>query len=71
KLEAHGVWANKPVPLFPYPGSPEYTRMWGPADDLAWERAHDAYLHGFNAFSDIQEQKPQRLVELEIAGHGR
>lgn len=71
KLEAHGVWANKPVPLFPYPGSPEYTRMWGPADDFAWERAHDAYLHGFNAFSDIQEQKPQRLVELEVAGHGR
>jgi anaerobic magnesium-protoporphyrin IX monomethyl ester cyclase len=71
KLEAHGVWANKPVPLFPYPGSPEYTRMWGPADDFAWERAHDAYLNGFNAFSDIQEQKPQRLVELEVAGHGR
>jgi anaerobic magnesium-protoporphyrin IX monomethyl ester cyclase len=71
KLETHGVWANKPVPLFPYPGSPEYTRMWGPADDFAWERAHDAYLNGFNAFSDIQEQKPQRLVELEVAGHGR
>ena len=71
KLEAHSVWANKPVPLFPYPGSPEYTRMWGPADDFAWERAHDAYLNGFDAFSDIQEQKPQRLVELEVAGHGR
>ncbi len=71
KLEAHGVWANKPVPLFPYPGSPEYTRMWGPADDFAWERAHDAYLNGFDAFSDIQEQRPQRLVELEVAGHGR
>ncbi len=71
KLESHGVWANKPVPLFPYPGSPEYTRMWGPADDFAWERAHDAYLNGFDAFSDIQEQRPQRLVELEVAGHGR
>ncbi len=65
KLEQGGVWANKPVPLFPYPGSPEYTRMWGPADDFAWERAHEAYLNGFNAFSDIQEQRPQALVELE------
>jgi len=70
-LESHGVWANKPVPLFPYPGSPEYTRLWGPADDFAWERAHEAYLKGFDSFSDIQEQRPQPLVELEVAGHGR
>ena len=42
RLEAHGVWANKPVPLFPYPGSPDYTRRWGPVDDMAWERAHAA-----------------------------
>ncbi len=64
-IERNGVWANKPVPLFPYPGSPEYTRMWGPADDFAWERAHEAYLKGFDAFSDIQDQRPQPLVELE------
>jgi anaerobic magnesium-protoporphyrin IX monomethyl ester cyclase len=70
-LESHGVWANKPVPLFPYPGSPEYTRRWGPADDLAWERAHDAYLNGFDSFSDIQEQRPQPLVELEVISHER
>jgi len=70
-LETHGVWANKPVPLFPYPGSPEYTRMWGPADDFAWERAHEFYLKGFDSFSDIQEQRPQPLVALEIAGHDR
>src|SRR5581483_11857042 len=25
-LDSHGVWANAPVPLFPYPGSPDYTR---------------------------------------------
>jgi B12-binding domain/radical SAM domain protein of rhizo-twelve system len=71
RLESNGVWANKPVPLFPYPGSPEYTRMWGPPDDLAWERAHDAYLNGFHSFSDIQEQRPQRLVELEASVHAR
>jgi hypothetical protein len=71
KLETHGVWANKPVPLFPYPGSPEYTRMWGLPDDFAWERAHEAYLNGFDSFSDIQEQRPQPLVELEVNAHGR
>jgi anaerobic magnesium-protoporphyrin IX monomethyl ester cyclase len=71
QLEAHGVWANKPVPLFPYPGSPEYARKWGPPDDLAWERAHEFYLKGFDSFSDIQEQRPQALVELELTSHGR
>jgi B12-binding domain/radical SAM domain protein of rhizo-twelve system len=71
ELERKGVWANKPVPLFPYPGSPEYTRMWGPADDFAWERAHEFYLKGFDSFSDIQEQRPQPLIELEVASHDR
>ena len=71
ELENAGVWANKPVPLFPYPGSPEYTRKWGAADDYAWERAHDAYLNGFDSFSDIQEQRPQPLVELELTSHAR
>jgi anaerobic magnesium-protoporphyrin IX monomethyl ester cyclase len=70
-LDANGVWANKPVPLFPYPGSPEYTRMWGAPDDAAWERAHEFYLKGFDSFSDIQEQRPQPLVELELAAHDR
>lgn len=70
-LESNGIWANKPVPLFPYPGSPEYTRRWGAADDFAWERAHEAYLKGFDSFSDIQEQRPQPLVELETVCHGR
>ena len=28
-LRQHDVWANKPVPMFPYPGSPEYGRRWG------------------------------------------
>src|SRR5574337_903423 len=43
-LQSNGVWANKPVPLFVYPGSPEYTRRWGEPDDRAWERAHEDYL---------------------------
>jgi anaerobic magnesium-protoporphyrin IX monomethyl ester cyclase len=65
-LIAHGVWANKPVPLFPYPGSPDYARRWGQPDDVAWERAVDHYLTSFDQFSDIQEARPLRLAELEI-----
>jgi anaerobic magnesium-protoporphyrin IX monomethyl ester cyclase len=64
-LQEHGVWANEPVPLFPYPGSPDYTHLWGAPDDQAWERAHDFYLGRFDRFSDIQEGHPQSLVRLE------
>jgi B12-binding domain/radical SAM domain protein of rhizo-twelve system len=64
-LQEHRVWANKPVPLFPYPGSPDYTRRWGPPDERAWERAHDFYLGSFDEFSDIQEQRPAPLARLE------
>jgi B12-binding domain/radical SAM domain protein of rhizo-twelve system len=67
-LQEHGVWANKPVPLFPYPGSPDYTRRWGAPDNRAWERAHDFYLKQFDEFSDIQEQRPATLIQLEC-GH--
>ena len=65
-LIERGVWANEPVPLFPYPGSPEYTRRWGAPDEHAWERAVDYYLDSNNHFSDIQEVAPQPLVQIEI-----
>ena len=65
QLMADGVWANEPVPLFPYPGSPDYTRLWGPPDEQAWERAHDHYLRSFDSFSDVQEKRPVRLRVLE------
>jgi B12-binding domain/radical SAM domain protein of rhizo-twelve system len=67
ELQRHGVWANEPVPLFPYPGSPEYRRIWGLPDDAAWERALNYYLDRYATFSDIQEAKPRRLAELELA----
>lgn len=67
RMQDAGVWANDPVPLFPYPGSPDYRRLWGEADDAAWERAHAYYLHQFRGFSDVQEQRPHRLHELEVA----
>jgi anaerobic magnesium-protoporphyrin IX monomethyl ester cyclase len=69
-LIAHGVWANKPVPLFPYPGSPDYVRRWGAPDDHAWERAVDQYLASFDEFSDIQEARPLRLSDLEAPARG-
>jgi B12-binding domain/radical SAM domain protein of rhizo-twelve system len=64
-LRAEGVWANEPVPLFPYPGSPDYRRLWGLPDDFAWERAVDYYLDHHAVFSDIQNTQPRRLCELE------
>src|SRR5690242_10930653 len=67
KMHDAGIWANDPVPLFPYPGSPDYGRLWGEPDDLAWERAHEHYLHQFRAFSDVQDQQPCPLHELELA----
>jgi anaerobic magnesium-protoporphyrin IX monomethyl ester cyclase len=61
-----GIWANDPVPLFPYPGSPDYRKLWGLPDDQAWERAYDYYLGQFTTFSDVQDDKPRRLEELEV-----
>ncbi len=70
-LHARGVWVNEPVPLFPYPGSPDYTRLWGLPDDQAWERAHEHYLRLFEEFSDIQDSKPEPLPVLEArVAHG-
>ena len=41
-------------------------RRWGAADDFAWERAHDHYMRLFAHFSDVQEQRPIPLRELEL-----
>jgi hypothetical protein len=64
-LKSGRIWANDPVPLFPYPGSPEYRRLWGLPDDGARERAVSCYLGRYGAFSDIQDQQPRPLDELE------
>jgi len=69
-LKSRGVWVSEPVPMFPFPGSPQYVQTFGaPPDDQAWERAHRFYLGLFaeRGFSDIQEQKPLALEELECA----
>jgi B12-binding domain/radical SAM domain protein of rhizo-twelve system len=68
-LHRFGIWANKPVPMFPYPGSPGYTRRWGAPDDLAWERAMAHYLQQPRDFSDIQDDHPRPLEELESRSH--
>ncbi len=69
-VRAHGVWANDPVPLFPYPGSPDYRKLWGLPDDHAWERALDYYLDAFVDFSDLQNERPLPLAALERAAAG-
>jgi anaerobic magnesium-protoporphyrin IX monomethyl ester cyclase len=67
ELRAAGVWANDPVPLYPYPGSPDYRARWGMPDDAAWERAHAHYLAEVRRFSDIQDAAPLTLPVLEGA----
>jgi anaerobic magnesium-protoporphyrin IX monomethyl ester cyclase len=67
RLARNGVWANDPVPLYPYPASPQYRALWGEPDDLAWERAHAHYLEAFDRWSDIQDQRPAELAVLERA----
>ena len=67
RLQADGVWANEPVPMYPYPSSPGYRALWGEPDDQAWERAHDHYLNSFTQFSDIQDTRPASLAHLEAS----
>ncbi len=66
-LRARGVWANDPVPLYPYPSSPDYRRLFGQPDGEAWERAHAHYLAQFDRMSEIQDQRPLPLGELETS----
>lgn len=67
RLKAEGVWVSEPVPMYPFPGTPQYFQMWGPPDDQAWERAHNYYLSIFSdkGFSDIQDQHPISIEDLE------
>jgi anaerobic magnesium-protoporphyrin IX monomethyl ester cyclase len=67
RLRRHSVWANDPVPLYPYPSSPDYRRLFGLPDEHAWERAHAHYLAQFRHFSDLQDDHPLPLQELEAA----
>ncbi len=67
-LKANGVWVSEPVPMFPFPGSPLYVQTFGgQPDEQAWERAHAYYLQLFadKGFSDVQDQQPLPLPELE------
>ena len=67
RLKREGVWVSEPVPMFPYPGSPLYNQIFGAIDDHSWERAHRYYTDEFRekGFSDIQEQAPLSIEELE------
>ncbi len=68
RMKSAGVWVSEPVPMFPFPGSPQYVETFGAQpDEQAWERAHDFYLNIFSdkGFSDIQSENPLTLAELE------
>jgi B12-binding domain/radical SAM domain protein of rhizo-twelve system len=68
ELKGKGVWVSEPVPMFPFPGSPLYVQTFGELpDDTAWERAHHFYTALFRdkGFSDIQEQQPAPIEDLE------
>jgi B12-binding domain/radical SAM domain protein of rhizo-twelve system len=68
RMKAEGVWVSEPVPMYPFPGSPLYVQTFGaPPDDEAWERAHHYYMQTFDpkGYSDIQEQRPVALEDLE------
>ncbi len=68
RMKAAGVWVSEPVPMFPFPGSPQYVETFGAQpDETAWERAHAFYLNIFadKGFSDIQSEHPLTLAELE------
>ena len=67
-LKSQGVWVSEPVPMFPFPGSPEYVTTFGAQpDEQAWERAHAHYLKSFSerGWSDIQTERPLTLAELD------
>jgi B12-binding domain/radical SAM domain protein of rhizo-twelve system len=66
-LRQHGVWVSEPVPMFAFPGTPDYLQRFGAPDDYAWERAHHHYLNAFRdkGFSDIQDQQPAAIEDLE------
>jgi len=66
-LRKQGVWVSEPVPMFAFPGTPDYMQRFGPPDDHAWERAHEHYLKAFQGkgFSDIQDQRPLAIEDLE------
>ena len=74
-LKSRGVWVSEPVPMFPFPGSPEYVTTFGTQpDESAWERAHSFYLQlfadkGFSDIQDVHARGPLSLAELERAEH--
>lgn len=66
-LKENGVWASDPVPMFPFPGTPDYLKIFGPPSDDAWERALGYYRSTFRnkGYSDIQDPQPASLEDLE------
>jgi hypothetical protein len=53
--------------MFPFPGTPDFVRIFGPPTDDAWERALEYYTSTFRGkgYSDIQDPQPASLEDLE------
>jgi anaerobic magnesium-protoporphyrin IX monomethyl ester cyclase len=66
-LKENDVWVSDPVPMFPFPGTPEFIRLFGIPGDDAWERALHYYVSTFQdeKYSDIQDPQPAALEDLE------
>ncbi len=67
RLIQAGVWANDPVPMYPYPGSPAYESIFGACDDFAWEKSYAHYRENNQTLSELQDSRPAPLEELEIS----
>ena len=70
RLRDAGVWANDPVPLFPYLARPTIGGFGGHRpDDDAWERAVDHYLATFADMSELGTRARDHCVSLRAWPH--
>ena len=66
---AAALTETAPPPSWPAPLAALWWLAKDPSgrDPAAWERAHAHYLGQFTQFSDIQDERPLPLTELEAA----
>ena len=67
KLLAANVWANDPVPLYPYPSSPDYRKLFGAPDEAAWSAPTATTSNNSPASATSRTKTPLPLRTLEAA----
>ncbi len=65
RLSRHDVWANDPVPLFPYPSAPDYRRLWGDAGRPRLGARASALSRAVRPFQRHPGRRAARAAELE------